>query len=88
MADLTESIKNLTTLFQKLPGVGKKTAERFAYHVLIAKSDDILGLADAIREVKTNIRYCEQCYNLSVDELCDVCRDPARDHSQICVVEP
>ena len=87
MADLTESIKNLTALFQKLPGVGKKTAERFAYHVLIAKSDDILGLADAIREVKTNIRYCEQCYNLSVDELCEVCRNPARDHSQICVVE-
>ncbi len=87
MPDLTESIKNLTTLFQKLPGVGKKTAERFAYHVLIAKSDDILGLADAIREVKTNIRYCAQCYNLSVDELCDVCRDPGRDHSQICVVE-
>lgn len=86
-ADLTESIKNLTTFFTKLPGVGKKTAERFAYHVLIAKKDDILGLADAIREVKTSIRYCESCFNLSVNELCEVCRDESRDCSQICVVE-
>ncbi len=87
MADLTESIKNLTTLFTKLPGVGKKTAERFAYHVLIAKKDDILALADAIREVKTNIRYCQKCFNLSVNDLCDVCRDESRNASQICVVE-
>ncbi len=87
MADLTESIKNLTTLFTKLPGVGKKTAERFAYHVLIAKRDDILALADAIREVKTNIRYCQKCFNLSVNDLCDVCRDESRNDSQICVVE-
>ena len=87
MADLTESIKNLTTLFQKLPGVGKKTAERFAYHILIAKSEDILGLADAIREVKTNIRYCERCFNLSVEPLCEICRDAGRDTSQLCVVE-
>ena len=87
MADLTESIKNLTALFQKLPGVGKKTAERFAYYVLIAKQEDILGLSDAIREVKTNIRYCEKCFNLSVDPLCEVCRDPSRDAAQLCVVE-
>lgn len=87
MADLTESIKNLTTLFMKLPGVGKKTAERFAYHVLIAKRDDILALSDAIREVKTNIRYCQQCFNLSVNDLCDICQDASRNATQLCVVE-
>ena len=87
MADLTESIKNLTNYFVKLPGVGRKTAERFAYHVLIAKQDDILGLADAIRDVKMNIRYCRQCYNLAVDELCDICKDASRDSSKLCVVE-
>ncbi len=87
MADLTESIKNLTNYFVKLPGVGRKTAERFAYHVLIAKQEDILGLADAIRDVKTNIRYCRQCYNLAVDELCDICKDASRDPSKLCVVE-
>ncbi len=87
MADLTESVKDLTERFSKLPGVGKKTAERFAYHVLIAKKDDILGLADAIRNVKTNIRYCKTCFNLAVGELCDICRDPQRDRSSLCVVE-
>ena len=87
MADLTDAIKNLTSYFTKLPGVGRKTAERFAYHVLIAKQEDILGLADAIRDVKTNIRYCKQCYNLSVDDFCDVCKDPARDATRLCIVE-
>lgn len=87
MADLTESIKNLTTCFTKLPGVGRKTAERFAYHVLIAKKEDILALAEAIRDVKTNIRYCRQCYNLAAGDLCDICQDPSRDPSQLCVVE-
>ena len=87
MADLTDSVKNLTERFSKLPGVGKKTAERFAYHVLIAKKDEILGLADAIRDVKLNIRYCEVCFNLAVDEMCDICRDSRRDRSLLCVVE-
>ena len=87
MADLNESMKHLTTCFMKLPGVGRKTAERFAYHVLIAKSDDILGLSDAIRDVKTNIRYCQRCFNLSIDEECDICRDASRDATQLCIVE-
>ena len=87
LPDLSESIKNLTTLFAKLPGVGRKTAERFAYHVLIGKKDDILGLADAIRDVKLNIRHCERCFNLTVDDLCEICRDPSRDAEQLCVVE-
>ncbi|MDO4549870.1 MAG: recombination mediator RecR [Planctomycetia bacterium] len=87
MADLTESVKDLTERFSKLPGVGKKTAERFAYHVLVAKKDAILGLADAIRNVKLNIRYCKVCYNLSVEEECEICRDASRDRSLLCVVE-
>ncbi|MDO4569731.1 MAG: recombination mediator RecR [Planctomycetia bacterium] len=87
MADLTQSIKELTTLFQKLPGVGKKTAERFAYHVLVAKKDDIFALADAIRDVKTNIRYCSRCFNLAVEDLCEICKNPDRDAATLCVVE-
>ncbi|MDO4574467.1 MAG: recombination mediator RecR [Planctomycetia bacterium] len=87
MGNLTESIQHLTALFNKLPGVGRKTAERFAYHVLVARSEDILALADAIRDVKTNIRYCKRCYNLAVGDLCDVCQDETRDATRLCVVE-
>ena len=83
----TESMNRLMEQFAKLPGIGSRTAERLAYFVLKQPDPDALSLADAIRDVKTNIRNCSRCYNLSEQELCEICRDQRRDHSIICVVE-
>lgn len=87
MPELTESVSNLIDQFAKLPGIGKKSAERLTYHVLRVHQNEALALADAIRSVKENVRYCRTCYNLAEDEQCGLCRDPKRDHRQICVVE-
>ena len=73
--------------FEKLPGLGKKSAERIAYHLLKIERDEALALADAIRAVKENVRYCKHCYNLAEEELCDICRDVRRNQALLCVVE-
>lgn len=87
MSLLTESVAKLVDEFAKLPGIGKKSAERLAYHVLRVHKNEALGLADAIRNVKENVRYCKVCYNLAEAEECGVCRDPKRDRGLLCVVE-
>lgn len=87
MPQFTESVTTLINEFAKLPGIGKKSAERLAYHVLRVNRGEALALADAIRNVKENVRYCRVCYNLSEQEECSVCRDPKRDRSTLCVVE-
>ena len=74
-----ESVSNLIDEFAKLPGIGKKSAERLAYHVLRVHATEALALADAIRNVKENVRYCRTCYNLAEEEECAICRDPERD---------
>jgi recombination protein RecR len=71
----------------KLPGIGPKTAERLAHHLLAASRNEVLALADALRAVKENVRLCRQCCGLTEEELCPLCSDPARDQSLICVVE-
>ena len=83
----TESINRLMEQFGKLPGIGPRSAERLAYHVLKEPPEKALALAEAIKDVKTRIRYCSRCYNLSEQELCSICSDPRRDHAVICVVE-
>ncbi|MHC4645369.1 MAG: recombination mediator RecR [Planctomycetota bacterium] len=83
----TESLNNLIDEFGKLPGVGPKTAERLAFHVLKAGPAEAMALADAIRDVKEKIRRCEVCYNLSEAAVCQICSDPRRDKTLICVVE-
>ncbi|MHC4355165.1 MAG: recombination mediator RecR [Planctomycetota bacterium] len=83
----TESLTRLIEEFGKLPGIGAKTAERLAFHVLKARSDEALGLAKAISDVKNNIKRCEICYNYSEQTTCQICSDPRRDKSLICVVE-
>jgi len=85
--ELTKSVTNLIDQFAKLPGIGKKSAERLAYHVLRMHRSEALALADAIREVKQNVRYCRRCYNLAEEEECTICRDPRRDPEILCVVE-
>ncbi len=70
-----------------LPGIGVRTAERLAFHILKASDTEAMALADAIRDVKQRIRPCKVCFNLSDDEICSICSDPRRDRSRICIVE-
>jgi recombination protein RecR len=84
---LTESVNVLVNEFAKLPGIGKKTAERLTYHILRVHRAEALALADAIRNVKDNVRYCRTCYNLAEGEECSICRDPRRERDLLCVVE-
>jgi recombination protein RecR len=85
--ELTESVQRLIQEFCKLPGIGKKSAERLAYHVLRVSAAEAAALADAIRGVKENVRYCRNCYNLSEQDECAICRDPRRQRDVLCVVE-
>jgi recombination protein RecR len=87
MAELTQSVINLINEFAKLPGIGRKSAERLTYYILRAGRNEALSLAEAIRAVKENVRYCRTCYNLSEEDQCDICRDPKREQDVICVVE-
>ena len=86
----TEAAGPIVRLMQelgKLPGVGPKSAERLAHHLLAASRADVLALADALRAIKDEIRQCRQCHNLTDGEVCNLCRDARRDPATICVVE-
>jgi recombination protein RecR len=83
----TESLNRLIEEFGKLPGIGAKTAERLAFHVLKARAEEAMKLAEAIRDVKNNIKRCEICFNYSEQATCQICSDHGRDKSLICVVE-
>lgn len=83
----TKSLNELIEQFGNLPGIGPKTAERLAFHILKADRPDALALSQAIQDVKDNTRHCSVCFNLSEDEKCTICSDPKRDHSVICIVE-
>jgi len=87
VSELTQSLSNLIDELAKLPGIGKKSAERLAYHILRLHRNEAVALAEAIRDVKENVRYCRQCYNLAEGELCSICRDPGRQADVLCVVE-
>ena len=71
----------------RLPGIGVRSAERITFHLLKQKSEDALRLADAIRDVKTRIRHCSICSNLTESDPCSICADPNRDQGLVCVVE-
>jgi len=71
----------------RLPGIGRKSAERLTYHLLRVPKSEALALADSIRAVRENVRYCRICYNLAEGEECAICLDPRRDRTQLCVVE-
>ena len=81
------SVDNLIVQLARLPGVGRRTAQRLAFHLLKASEADALALADAIREVKERIGFCTECGNLAEEPLCPICADARRDRSLICVVE-
>ncbi len=80
-------LQRLITELSKLPGVGGRTAQRLAFHLLRASEEDAVALAEAIREVKSRIGLCEVCFNLSDGPLCRICSDERRDPELICVVE-
>ena len=87
MAQLSESVTNLITQLGKLPGIGRKSAERLAYHILRVHKSEAVSLADAISDVRENVRYCDRCFNLAEGELCEICNDPKRDQQVLCIVE-
>ncbi|MBX3353231.1 MAG: recombination mediator RecR [Phycisphaeraceae bacterium] len=82
-----ESVERLIERFAKLPGIGRRTAERLAFWVLKAEKADAMALADAIAEVKRSIRHCDICFNLSETQPCAVCSDTRRDRGVVLVVE-
>ena len=81
------AVQDLIDELGRLPGIGPKSAQRIAFHMLEADREDMLRLADAIRTGKDRGRLCSVCFNVSEDEVCSLCRDERRDRSQICVVE-
>lgn len=87
MNGLSESVTQLVEQFAKLPGVGKKSAERMTYHILRVHAQEALALADAIKNVKENVRYCSVCFHLAEGDKCTICDDPRRDPKLLCVVE-
>jgi recombination protein RecR len=84
---LAPPVQRLVTELSRLPGVGGRTAQRLAFHILRASSEDALALAEAIREVKEKIGLCEVCFNLAEGPRCTICQDARRDEGVICVVE-
>ena len=87
MADYSDTIERVMMELGKLPGIGARTAERLTFHLLKGRDEDVLGLADAIRDLKTLIRPCKVCFNPTDEELCAICANPRRDKTIICVVE-
>ncbi len=84
---LTGPLQRLIDALKNLPGVGTRSAERIAFHLLKAERDEVLALAQALTDIKDKVRPCARCFNLADGELCHICADPARDQSQIVVVE-
>lgn len=83
----TESVARLVELLKLMPGVGEKTAERLAYHILGLSDEDAAALAEAICDVKHKVRQCSRCYQFAESDPCPICSDPRRERSTICVVE-
>ena len=87
MPDFAEPLQRLIDEFKRLPGIGQKSAQRLAFHVLRSPRENAAKLAGALIDVKDNLGICAECNNISDAELCPYCRDPHRDRSSVCVVE-
>src|SRR5215218_6695450 len=81
------AVDNLVAQLTRLPGVGQRTAQRLAFHLLRVPKDEALALSRALEEVKERVRFCSECGNLTEEETCEICRDARRDHTIVCVVE-
>ncbi|MDX6512089.1 MAG: recombination protein RecR [Gaiellaceae bacterium] len=84
---LSPAVDNLVAQLTRLPGVGTRTAQRLAFHLLRVSKEEANALAQAIVEVKERVRFCRECGNLTEEEVCSICLDARRDHSLVCVVE-
>ena len=87
MAHLSDSVLEMIDQLSKLPGIGRKSAERLAYHILRVPKSEALALSDSIRNVRENVSYCSICFNLAESEVCGICSDSNRDEGLLCVVE-
>jgi recombination protein RecR len=81
------AVENLVSQLTRLPGVGTRTAQRLAFHLLRVPKEEALALATALEEVKERVRFCRECGNLTEEDVCGICRDARRDRSLVCVVE-
>lgn len=80
-------INKLIEQLSRLPGVGAKSAQRLAFHIINMPKEDVQSIVDAMVSAKENVHYCKECFTLTDDELCPICKDPKRNHKQIMVVE-
>jgi recombination protein RecR len=85
--DFAEPMSRLIAEFKRLPGIGQKSAQRMAFHLLGASRDDVARLAQALLDVKDRMRLCENCHNISDGDLCLICSDSQRNQKVLCVVE-
>lgn len=83
----SKNLENAVNEIAKLPGIGRRTALRLALHLMKAETEDVTLLTDRINRLKTDVFYCKKCYNISDSEICDICANPKRDTSTICVVQ-
>ncbi len=81
------SVERLINRLARLPGIGRKTAARLAFHILKSSKEEAEDLAEAIRDIKDKVGFCSACFNITETDPCDICRDPNRNRSTICVVE-
>jgi recombination protein RecR len=84
---LPKSVQRLIDEFSRLPGIGPKSAQRLTMHLLHSPANRVSDLAEAVMGLKTGIKFCQKCWNISEEDLCHTCADPRRDQNQICVVE-
>jgi recombination protein RecR len=84
---ISPAVDNLVAQLTRLPGIGTRTAQRLAFHLLSVAKDEALALAHAVEDVKERVRFCEVCGNLTEEPVCSVCVDPRRDRTIVCVVE-
>ncbi len=84
---LSPAVDNLVAQLTRLPGIGTRTAQRLAFHLLSTRKEEALALAGAIEDVKERVRFCRECGNLTEDEVCGICADMRRDRTVVCVVE-
>ena len=87
MNGLPKSVETLISEFTKFPGIGKKTAQRLAFHILSSATEDAVKFASSVVDVKTLVKVCTVCGGISDEDLCEICKNNKRDHSIICVVE-
>ena len=85
--ELSDSVSHMIDQLSRLPGIGKKSAERLAYHLLRVPETEAFALSDSIRTVRENVRYCSVCFNLAEAEKCRICSDAQRDQKILCIVQ-